>query len=163
MTNKERIETAIRHIQTAVDIDPWAQDLAVEALKAQLSGKGATSDCISRQAAQTELMMKCKRYTLASEQHGMGLVEWSGELIGLSDAMDALRDLPSAQPERDTPKKPNETTDRSWGIPNRQAVCPNCDSYLGTIHFICEGDKRKVTYCESCGQAIDWKGWEENE
>lgn len=68
-----------------------------------------------------------------------------------------------AQPDRDIPKKPNETTDRSWGIPHRQAVCPNCDSYLGTIHFICEGDKRKVTFCESCGQAVDWEGWEEDE
>lgn len=73
---------------------------------------------------------------------------------------EVLRALPSAQPERDIPKKPNETTDRAWGIPNRQAVCPNCDSYLGTIHFICEGDKRKVTYCDSCGQAIDWSEWE---
>lgn len=160
MTNKERIEAAIRHIQTAVDIDPWAQELAIEALKAQSQTDG---DCISRQAAQTELMMKCKRYTLASEQHGMGLVEWSGELIGLSDAMDALRDLPSAQPDRDIPKKPNETTDKAWGIPHRQAVCPNCDCYLGTVHFLCEGDKRKVTYCESCGQAIDWEGWKNDE
>ena len=64
-----------------------------------------------------------------------------------------------AQLDRDIPKKPNKTTDRSWGIPHRQAVCPNCDSYLGTIHFIGEGYKRKVTYCESCGQAIDWEGW----
>lgn len=87
----------------------------------------------------------------------------SDEPIGyLEAAIDALVDLPSAQPDRDIPKKPVEITDRSWGIPHRQAVCPNCDSYLGTIHFICEGDKRKVTYCESCGQAIDWEGWEED-
>lgn len=100
-----------------------------------------------------------------------------------------LKSLPSAQPEitlesaikylhsigwmqehdriltvdRDIPKKPNETTDKSWGIPNRQAVCPNCDSYLGIIHFISKDAKLKVTYCESCGQAIDWEGWEEDE
>ena len=48
---RDRIENAIRHIQTAVDIDPWACDLAVEALKAQLSEEDTTSDCISRQAA----------------------------------------------------------------------------------------------------------------
>lgn len=70
--------------------------------------------------------------------------------------------MPPAQSDRDIPKKPNETTDRSWGIPHRQAVCPNCDSYLGIVYFLCEGDKRKVSYCESCGQAIDWEGWEEN-
>lgn len=35
-TQKDRIEAAIRHIQTAADVDPWAMELAVEALKAQL-------------------------------------------------------------------------------------------------------------------------------
>ena len=34
--NKDRIECAIRHIQTAVDIDPWVCDLAVEALRKEL-------------------------------------------------------------------------------------------------------------------------------
>jgi len=33
MTTKERIENAIRHIQTATDVDPWAMETAVEALK----------------------------------------------------------------------------------------------------------------------------------
>ena len=56
-------------------------------------------DVISRQAAQTELMMKCERYTLARESHGTGHVEWSSDLISVADAMDAIRDLPSAQPE----------------------------------------------------------------
>ncbi len=65
--------------------------------------------------------------------------------------------------DRDIPKKPNETTDTAWGIPHRQAVCPNCDYYLGQVHFICEGNKRKVTYCETCGQAIDWEGWDWDE
>lgn len=57
-------------------------------------------DLISRQSAQTELMMKCERYTLARESHGMGHVEWSSDLISVADAMDAIRDLPSAQLER---------------------------------------------------------------
>ena len=57
------------------------------------------TDTISRQAAQTELMMKCERYTLARESHGMGHVEWSSDLISVADAMDAIRDLPSAKPE----------------------------------------------------------------
>ena len=30
---KDRIESAIRHINTAVDIDPWAAELAVQALE----------------------------------------------------------------------------------------------------------------------------------
>lgn len=61
---------------------------------------GVCLDVIDRQAAQTELMIKCERYTLARESHGMGHVEWSSDLISVADAMDAIRDLPSAQPER---------------------------------------------------------------
>ena len=37
MTPKEinRIENAIRHIQTAADVDPWAAEIAVDALEKQ--------------------------------------------------------------------------------------------------------------------------------
>lgn len=61
--------------------------------------KTHSCDLIDRQAAQTELMMKCERYTLARESHGMGHVEWSSDLISVADAMDAIRDLPPAQTE----------------------------------------------------------------
>ena len=33
--DKDRIECAIRHIQTAVDIDPWAVEIAVDAMERQ--------------------------------------------------------------------------------------------------------------------------------
>ena len=33
---KDRIECAIRHIQTAVDVDPWAVEIAVDAMKKQI-------------------------------------------------------------------------------------------------------------------------------
>ena len=73
-------------------------------------------------------------------------------------------DLPSVETERDIPVKPNETTDIAWSIPNKQAVCPKCDCYLGYVVFIGGDYKGKqVTYCEACGQAIDWKGWDFNE
>ena len=32
----DRIQNAIRHIQTSVDIDPWAMEIAVEAMKKQI-------------------------------------------------------------------------------------------------------------------------------
>lgn len=35
----DRIECAIRHIQTAVDIDPWAVEIAVEAMEKQIPKK----------------------------------------------------------------------------------------------------------------------------
>ena len=34
--NTDRIENAIRHIETAVDVDPWARDIAVAAMKDQI-------------------------------------------------------------------------------------------------------------------------------
>lgn len=67
---------------------------------------------------------------------------------------------PSAQPERDIPMKPNETIDSSWGIRKKQAVCPKCDYYLNRIYFLGDSKNKKVTYCETCGQAIDWEGWD---
>ena len=35
----DRIECAIRHIQTATDVDPWAADIAVEAMRKQIPQK----------------------------------------------------------------------------------------------------------------------------
>lgn len=71
-----------------------------------------------------------------------------------------IKRLPSAQPERDIPMKPNETIDSSWGIRKKQAVCPKCDYYLNRIYFLGDSKNKKVTYCETCGQAIDWEGWD---
>jgi len=114
-------------------------------------------DLISRQAAITAIQ---KAY--ADTEGGMDkLAVWKN--VGLTNALHIMQDLPSAQPERDIPKKPIPTTDRAWGIPLRQAVCPNCNVYLGMIHFISENGKTKVTYCETCGQAIDWEGWDYDE
>ena len=81
------------------------------------------------------------------------------ELLPIS-SIDAL---PSAQPERDIPIKPIETTDKAWGIPKRQAVCPKCDYYLGHVAFLDCYKGRRITYCEVCGQAIDWEGWKFDE
>ena len=37
MTNKtDRLECAIRHIKTSVDVDPWAVEIAVEAMEKML-------------------------------------------------------------------------------------------------------------------------------
>ena len=58
-------------------------------------------------------------------------------------------------------RKPNKAIDRTWGIENEVNVCPVCDCYLTSVHFISidENEVRgtdKVSYCESCGQKIDW-------
>ena len=36
---KDRIECAIRHIKTSADVDPWAVEIAVEALEKQIPKK----------------------------------------------------------------------------------------------------------------------------
>lgn len=36
---KDRIQCAIRHIQTATDVDPWAVEIAVDAMEKQIPRK----------------------------------------------------------------------------------------------------------------------------
>lgn len=79
------------------------------------------------------------------------------------DMIKMIKRLPPAQPERDIPVKPIETTDKAWGIPKRQAVCPKCDYYLGHVAFLGDYKGKRITYCEVCGQAIDWEGWKFDE
>lgn len=74
----------------------------------------------------------------------------------------AIKAVPSAQHDRDLPLKPIETHDKAWAIPSRQAVCPKCDYYLGHIAFLDDYKGKRITYCEVCGQAIDWEGWKFN-
>lgn len=83
-----------------------------------------------------------------------------GEWTGLAKTIgNRINELPSAQPERDTPRKPTETTSRMWGIREKEPVCPKCGYYLGHWRF----QSKRITYCESCGQAIDWEGWDSDE
>ena len=45
ISDSDRIECAIRHIQTAVDVDPWARDIAVEAMRKQIPKKPKSVFC----------------------------------------------------------------------------------------------------------------------
>ena len=75
----------------------------VEAVKDQLHTKNDLGvDCIDRAQAQTEIEMNASRYTIAKERGGMGQVEWSDQLIKISDAVDIIRTLPPV-----TPQEPN--------------------------------------------------------
>ena len=56
------------------------------------------SDLIDRAAAQTELQFAARRYTVAYEAHGEGRTVWSEDLISVTDAMNALRNVPAAEP-----------------------------------------------------------------
>ena len=91
--NKDRIECAIRHIQTAVDVDPWAVEIAVEAMKTQLSAEGTTSDLISRQEA---IDAECEVCQIApKKERGHNCTYY---VHGCKE-IECLRALPSAQPE----------------------------------------------------------------
>lgn len=56
-------------------------------------------DCISRAQTQTEIEMNASRYTIARERGGMGQVEWSDQLIKVSDAVDIIKNLPPVTPQ----------------------------------------------------------------
>ena len=59
----------------------------------------SSGDLIDRAEAQTELQFAARRYTLSHEANGEGRVVWSDNLISVTDAMNALRKVPSAQPD----------------------------------------------------------------
>ena len=125
-----------------------ALEMAVRALEQNLVQESGSlvqdlvKDCISRQATMTVI-------------ENSGLDDDSKDTV-----VRVLEQLPSAKPERDIPVKPIETTDKAWGIPKRQAVCPKCDYYLGHVAFLGDYKGKRMTYCETCGQAIDWEGWD---
>ena len=91
--DKSLIQSCVDHINTAVDVDPWAKELVAEMgkeiLKAQLSGEGTTSDttsdCISRQAA-IDLLKQMRK--------DGNMIPWEGK-----DVFARIRKLPSAQPD----------------------------------------------------------------
>lgn len=122
------------------------------------------SDLIDRQATIDALDVLCQehRYKISgkAETHSQYNEAWQD---ALDRAEGAIFNLPSAQPERDIPIKPTETTDRTWGVPRRQAVCPKCDCYLDHVVFLGDYKGKRMTYCETCGQAIDWEGWDFDE
>lgn len=144
----------------------------IETQKTQLSKEDATFDCISRQVAIDALKIcdnnedgiNCHKCPLRDERwNGAWQDNETNCYTKLMRDSAKLLEVPSAQPERDIPVKPIETTDKAWGIPKRQAVCPKCDYYLGHVAFLGDYKGKRITYCEVCGQAIDWEGWKFDE
>lgn len=60
--------------------------------------------------------------------------------------------------EKQIPQQAEYVTDYTWAIGNKQPICPECERYISPIVFIpVEGvEAKKISYCEFCGQAIDW-------
>lgn len=92
-----------------------ALDIAIKALEQELTPKDNLAvDCISRVQAQTEIQMHASRYTIAKERGGMGQVEWSDQLIKVSDAIDIIRNLPSVTPIQKKGKWIKRHTDEKY-------------------------------------------------
>lgn len=94
-THEEFIFETIRpYCENVVQMKISKRDLEQALLK--YYGKNDLGvDCVSRAQAQTKIEMNASRYTIARERGGMGQVEWSDQLIKVSDAVDIIRNLPS--------------------------------------------------------------------
>ena len=79
------------------------------------------SDLIDRAEAQTAIQFAARRYTVAHEAHGEGRVVWSDDLISVADAMNALRKVPSAQPQS-TMSQANDAAQSANDCISRQAA-----------------------------------------
>ena len=83
-TQKDRIESAIRHIQTATDVDPWAMELAVEAMKIQdklletLNGFGSDLPCDESPDSDW-----CAEHCQYSEPQNECWIRWAKGVLGL--------------------------------------------------------------------------------
>ena len=98
-----------------------------------------------------------------TESEAIREVRFNMSTIGLKEnsakRVVKARDLAIKALEKQIPKKPNKTIDSSWGIKKEAHTCPVCDYYLTEVHFIAPQkieSNKKITYCETCGQAIDW-------
>lgn len=98
-----------------------------------------------------------------TESKAIKEVRFNMSTIGLSDKaakrVVEARDVAIKALEKQIPKKPNKAIDSSWGVKKEAHTCPVCDYYLTEVHFIAPQkieSNKKITYCETCGQAIDW-------
>ena len=107
-------------------------------------------DYIDRAQTQTEIEMNASRYTLSKERGGMGQVEWSDQLIKVSDAVDIIRHLPSVTPARKKGKWINKSHNNGCGITFYISECTCCGK---NTFFDC--DELLYRYCPNCGAKMD--------
>lgn len=132
--DRERIENAIRHIQTSTDIDPWAMNIAVDAMNAQLleedTTKGTTSDCIRRQALIEKIDQDISMFEKAGHCKSADILKHVKRIV--------KDDLPSVQPEQ------------HW-IPCSERL-PEDDTLMLVNYADCRPDAMNI-----------WIGWHEME
>lgn len=72
--DKDRIECAIRHIQTSVDIDPWAVEIAVEAMEKMLKDLPSVQPEIIR-CRDCKHWREGTTYSYCDKLFGMGVLD----------------------------------------------------------------------------------------
>ena len=174
-TDNEEVYTNGSRLIPSFRVKQWLDHLPSTHSKLEKNSKeleNKNGELISRQAAVDALKIcdnnedgiNCHKCPLRDERwDGAWQDDETNCYTKLMRESAKLLEMPSAQSERDIPVKPIETTDKAWGIPNKQAVCPKCDYYLSHISFLGDYKGKRITYCETCGQAIDWEGWDWDE
>lgn len=104
-------------------------------------------DSISRTQAQTEIEMNASRYTIAKERGGMGQVEWSDQLIKVSDAVDIIRNLPSVTPQEPKTGQWVKTPKAVMG----EGYMWYCDRCKHQIYQDSSRPYPSENYCPNCG------------
>jgi len=144
----DRIECAIRHIESSLDVDPWAEEIAVEAMRKQIAdfdknGKRTAEsaqnvsdgDLISRKAA-IESIRECAE--AAHDNH-----EWDMEQ-GYLNAIECVEEESSAQPERKKGK---------WifldECSNSGYYCSECNKKVAKEGW--SNAVKKIKFCPNCG------------
>ena len=130
MTQQEidRIECAIRHIQSSLDVDPWAMDIAVAAMKKQIPERPKKrGDKMTREEAIDVL------------KHNYP----SACFTDLCEAVEIAIQALSAQPERKTGK---------WiEYDNSHCECPFCHTEWSYF----ENEVEHFDFCPRCGARME--------
>lgn len=147
MNNKE----AIRRIENILDPFPCAPpfsvetcealEMAIDALKAQLSQEGTTSDTISRQAAIELCREKLIDMKADPDFYDDAISHYAGSRYndGVNTCIDVIEELPLAQPEFAT-----ITIGRTKGGVTMWYECDACGEPVD------ENDN----YCRNCGRRL---------
>lgn len=80
----------------------------------------------------------------------------NGETLKWADDAKKALELAIDLLRRAEPMKVRVEECTSWGRTYFQPICPKCDMYVVPTQFI--GNGEKISYCDSCGQALCWEG-----
>lgn len=118
----DRIESAIRHIQTATDVDQWASDIAVLAMRKQIPQK---PNYKTEDRCENDLISRRKTF-----EYFVTLWECIGTIMDRDEwedvCMTTANEIPSAQSER----KKGRWIVKEKGCKLTSYKCSKCGRYI---------------------------------